>query len=101
MAMAGIGKAVTKAAVPYVKPYVAGLIGGATEGGTIGGASSLGKGEDVGWGTLIGSLFGLGGSALGGTGRGASVPKAADRAALEADQARCSEATEVQPASCT
>ena len=87
MTAAGIGKGVAKAAAPYVKPYVAGLIGGATEGGTIGGASSLGKGEDVGWGTLIGSLFGLGGGVLGGTGRGASVPKAADRVALEADQA--------------
>lgn len=87
MATAGIGKTVAKAATPYVSPYVAGLIGGATEGGTIGGASSLGKGEDVGWGTLIGTLFGFGSGALGGTGRGASVPKAADRAALEADQA--------------
>ena len=87
VATAGIGKGVAKVAEPYVKPYVARLIGGATEGGTIGGASSLGKGENVGWGTLIGSLFGLGGSALGGQGRGASVPEAADRAALEADQA--------------
>ena len=87
VATAGLGKGVAKAAEPYVSPYVARLIGGATEGGTIGGASSLGKGENVGWGTLIGSLFGLGGSAFGGQGRGSSVPQAADRAALEADQA--------------
>ena len=87
LAVAGIGKGVAKAAEPYVSPYAARLIGGATEGGTIGGASSLGKGENVGWGAAIGSLFGLGGSALGGQGRGASVPQAADRAALEAEQA--------------
>ena len=81
------GGKLTEAATPYVGRYVGGLLGGATEGGAIGGASAAGKGEDVGWGTLIGSLFGLGGGALGGTGRGASVPQAADRAALEADQA--------------
>ena len=87
LAALGAGAGATEAAATILPRYAAGIAGYGAEGAGTGWLSAVGRGEDPTTATLWGGLFGMGGGALGGAGRGGAVPQAADRAALEADQA--------------
>ena len=87
LAALGAGAGATEAAATILPRYAAGIVGYGAEGAGTGWLSATGRGEDPTTATLLGGLFGMGGGALGGTGRGGAVPQAADRTALEADQA--------------